>query len=219
MRLHSGRRHPRRGLFTDRAAAIRSAWRGMSSRVPRPFALFKKGRVSPIDDLLGSCTTPQAIPNWTHLVCRPSGAWVLLVVLPRACALGCALSPPGAPSFRAFCERVGFPTADLLGFRPKPPPISKSEASGLSPLRGLVFSPRLPTACAVGCILSPLRGWWADDVRRSALRGHRTCWFGGPSLRRNVAPLRMTPIRGESYFSARDRLPCRRGRVRSLVLT
>ena len=33
------------------------------------------------------------------------------------------------------------------------------DAVALSPLRGLLSILLVPTACAVGCILSPLRGW------------------------------------------------------------
>jgi hypothetical protein len=37
--------------------------------------------------------------------------------------------------------------------------------SFLSPLRGLVLPDVLPTACAVGCILAPLRGWEPVGLR------------------------------------------------------
>jgi hypothetical protein len=51
----------------------------------------------------------------------------------------------------------------------------------LSPLRGLGMSLRLPTACAVGCIFSPLRGWTSADfpqaVWKAVFVGFDGCRF------------------------------------------
>jgi hypothetical protein len=45
---------------------------------------------------------------------------------------------------------------------PTPGPVSPGDQVAiLSTLRGLLAPARLPTACAVGCDLSPLRGWGA----------------------------------------------------------
>jgi hypothetical protein len=49
--------------------------------------------------------------------------------------------------------------------------MSSGAAAVLSPLRGSLSFYRPPTACAVGCLLTPLRGWFFDRVK--------VCFGGG----------------------------------------
>src|SRR5258705_5561247 len=66
--------------------------------------------------------------------------------------------------------------------------IAKRMRQFLSPLRGLPPFIRLPTACAVGCNLAPLRGWcaagsaWAGAVRASVEKHYWTWLHPGCDL-------------------------------------
>src|SRR5271155_3975338 len=63
------------------------------------------------------------------------------------------------------------------------PPEHCVEKQSFAPL-GLIWVLLLPTACAVGCILTPLRGWTLDP--RSALRQNPGADFFSPACHQVV---------------------------------
>ena len=72
--------------------------------------------------------------------------------------------------------------------------------AGLSPLRGLGCVVRLPTACAVGCILAPLRGWvrgtgWCRQRLKPRVTGRKT--------NRSAEALRHPKAKSKSWRSKR----------------